>query len=174
MNFTQIELTIEQLINFLKKPFWSTVFAAYEDCKAVLEKVLKEKVFNYATGNKNIRDFGELVSLVSSAKNSARHKPGAARDGKPYASSTLQKKESMGEHRPHKFENYGFWSGIEEDIIGFSLKLYVRELETNNKGYDYLLAHEKERSVLKTTFLLAWQELIETIVKRYATEMMNS
>lgn len=172
----QIEAPIENVIKFIKN-FKSVRWHTYQKLIPILEQTLIRDVFNYQTGNKTIRSKSDLRRLISAAKGTSQHIPGRAPQGPNYSAEYLRKKQKLGELRPHKYMNYGFWQGIEFYIFGGNIFMEANELESSNKSpwedsegnmVNYLEHHEKRRSVLKLTFLLSWQELIQAIIKSFA------
>lgn len=179
----QIEMTLEQLKNFIPKLVGDQAggakFRAILKCIPVLEKSLLNNVFRKPHSDTvEIRNKRELATLIASGTN---HKPAQARTGAPYSSEYLALKKRLGENYPHKFMNYGFWQGIDVDIgRGNSLRMKVepimkkRNKKTKGKTFDYLSHHEERRSVLKRAFLDAWQEIIDTIINHIAEEAKTS
>jgi len=170
----KIELTLEQLANFIPKLTVTGGGAKYRSilkCIPVLEQSLLNNVFRKPHSDTvEIKSKGELANLI---KRGSGHKPASARPGAAYSSEYLARKARYGENLPHKFMDYGFWMGV--DIfpsMGDSIRMKVEPIL--HKGFDYLSHHEKRRSVLKRAFLDAWQDLIDTIIKHMAEEARKS
>ena len=159
----EVEITLEQFGKFLEKLEKKTVRRiALLECVDILKQSLFEKVFTNHNDTYNIPTKDELRRLIKSGA-----KPKKA---PPYSEEYLKRKKRMGENKPHKYENYGFWSGIDVRYDSGSLVMEVEELETNEKGMEYMVIHESRRSVLKLAFLRAWEEIMEKIIEKYADE----
>lgn len=171
----QIEITIDQLLKFLSifgKSQYGIQYRALSECIRVLEDSLLHNVFGKSHGEtKKIENKQELASLISSGVMRGDHKPAEARKGDIYYSPYLRKKELYGEDFPHKFLDNGFWDGIDVNMIGPDLQMKVESII--KRGFDYLAHHEKNRSVLKLSFLEAWQDIIRTIIEKYAEEIKS-
>lgn len=161
----EIELTLEQLNSFLKKLSPSTVIKkkALKKVSGVLESTLRNKIFVSHDRTYHIKSKEDLISMIKNKDFSPPH-------GKSYNKKYLKLKEKMGEDKPHKFEQYTFWnSEIKDD--GERVQLSA-DFSSNAKGFDYLSLHEKNRSVIKATFLLSWQEIIKEILETYKKEAL--
>jgi len=165
-----ITLTLEQLQKFLKRlnPDYGIRRLALLKCLPVLERTLRNRVFTYEEGNVNIKTKEELRRLISSGK--MTHTPATPNPGATYDPDYLARKKRMGEDKPHKYENYSFWNNTEIRHDSGKIIMETQMSPTAEKNFDYLSHHERRRSVLKTTFLLSWQEIIETIIETYAKE----
>ena len=169
----QIEITLDQLNKFIDN-INPIVYKSLWDAKDELEKAFYEKVFTYWGGVKKIEDMNELRKLISAAKGRPDHRPGRPRQGERYNTEYLERKERMGIHKPHIYENYSFLRGTDFNVIGNSIIMKTEMPETSDKTFDYLTHHEKRRSVLKLTFLKAWQNIIKAIIERLAKEAKKS
>ena len=167
----QIEITLEQLVKFLDKfgvDNGGIRTRAMTKVIPVLEQTLQNKVFRVPhSDTSKIQNIKELQTLIArSGKGS--HKPASAIPGAPYSKEYLLRKASYGEYYPHKFWNYGFYHGIEFYQRGISVVMKADPIY--ERGFDYMSHHERRRSVLKRTFLLAWQDIIDVLIKHYAEE----
>lgn len=165
-----IEITLEQLlktINNLKTVKWDML----KSSKQVLKRTLVDKVFKYSTGNKHIEDKDEMRTLISAAKGSSAHIPGVPYMGKVYNTEYLKRKQRMGELKPHKYENYGFWYGIKIKVNAYELRMKAKRPQTSDKSFDYLTHHERRRSVLKLAFVLGWRDIMMEMIKTLAKDM---
>lgn len=169
----QIEMTIEQLKNFLPKlesKGGGVKSKAILRCIPILERSLLNNVFKKSHSDTvQIWSMNELGTLIARGVN---HKPAQARRGKPYSKKYLALKKRLGENMPHKFMDYGFWHGIHVmprgSSAGASLIMQVKPIL--HRGFNYMEHHEKRRSVLKRAFLDAWQKMIDMIIKIIAEE----
>jgi len=167
----QIEITLEQLSDFLDQfgiENGGIRTRAMIKLEPILENVLRNQVFRVPhSDTSKIENIRELQALIArSGKGS--HSPAPARPGKQYNKEYLATKHRYGEYYPHKFWNYGFYYGIDIDTIGISLRMKATPIY--KKGFDYMSHHEQRRSVLKRAFLLAWQDIIDELIKHYAEE----
>ena len=170
----EIELTLEQLRNFIPKltvTGGGAKFRSILKVIPVLEQSLLNNVFKKPHSDTvKISSKRELAVLIARGVN---HKPSPARPGDPYNAEYLALKRRLGEYYPHKFTEYGFWQGIQVlPGYGDSLKMKVEPIL--HRGFDYLSHHEERRSVLKRAFLDAWQDIIDTIIKQKAEEAKTS
>jgi len=168
-----IELTLEQLQKFLGRIGSSNEIRdlALKACVPVLEDTLRRRVFTYEEGNVTIASKAELEKLIRSGGRS--HTPGKAPKGKPYDKHYLERKAAKGIHMPHVWENYSFWDNTDIRFDKGCVVMETKMSPTAEKDFNYLAHHEERRSVLKTTFLLSWQEIVETILETYADEAKN-
>jgi hypothetical protein len=160
----QIEITLEQLLNFLKglNPSDFVKDVAVARIKPILEESLNNVIYTSHSDTVTIRDKQELRRLIRSRGNATK--------APPYNPEYLARKFRMGENYPHKYENYGFAMGTEIYTGSGGLKMVTTPTETNEKGSDYLAIHERTRSVLKRSFLDAWESIIKEVIKTYAEE----
>ena len=165
----QITLTLKQLSKFVDN-FYTIRRKALRECIPILYNTLYTEVFTDHNDTYTISTIAELESLISGGSD---HNPSQPRKGPAYNPEYLKRKERMGEHKPHKYENYGFWQGTQAFFDSGSLVLETQYQETNEKDFDYLSHHEERRSVLKLTFLRAWQTLIEKMIDVFAKEMVK-
>lgn len=175
-----VEITLEQLRKFLKR-FNNLEIRrlALLECLPVLENTLRTRVFTYEEGNVTIATKDELRKLIRGG--GIKHNPGKAPKGKSYNSKYLARKSRMGEDKPHKYEDYSFWNHTDISYTAGTIIMKTEMSPTKEGGTgnfkdgseNYLQYHERHRSVLKTTFLLSWQEIIETILEVYAEEAKN-
>ena len=141
-------------------------YRAISECVPVLEKSLLNNVFRKPHSDTlEISDKAELANLIRSGSG---HKPASARPGAPYSQDYLDRKERENEPYPHKYADYGFWSGTEVEMIGNGIRMSAQEIK--HKGFPYMVHHEQRRSVLKRAFLDAWQDLVQTIIGHIAKE----
>jgi len=170
----QIEITLEQLKNFLPKltvTGGGTKFRSILKVIPVLQQSLLNNVFRKPHSDTvKIESKRELATLIAGGTN---HKPKQARAGDPYSKEYLTLKRKLGENYPHKFTEYGFWHGAEV-LPGFGDSLKMKVEPIMKKGFDYLSHHEERRSVLKRAFLDAWQDIISTIIENVAEEAKTS
>ncbi len=170
---TTIEMDLGQLKRFIPKlvsESGGTKFRAVLKCKPILEKSLIDNVFNKPHSDTvKISSMNELGTLIARGVN---HKPAKAREGDQYSKEYLALKRRLGERKPHKFMDYGFWHGISVLPIGNSIKMRVKPIL--HRGFNYLKHHEERRSVLKRAFLDAWQDIIRTIIRHIAEEAKAS
>lgn len=167
----QITLTLEQLEKFLKKlnPVSTIRNKAFNKIVPVLENSLRKNVFTNHSDTVNISSKSELRRLIKSG--------GTGTKGKAYNKEYLERKRKLGEHKPHKYMDYGFWSGTNVIRDGDQVVMYTPQpVDANKYGKfkkgagDYLSYHETQRSVLKLAFLRAWQDIISTIINTYKEE----
>jgi len=167
-----ITITLEQLDKFLGRlnPNHEIRRLALIDARDILENTFENDIMAQDHSSVvHIRDKTELKRLIKSKSQAPK--------GKPYSQEYLARKRRMGEHSPHKYENYGFWMGTEIRYDTGRVIMKTRK-PTDPKKFgtfkggqgDYLSYHETQRSVLKATFLKGWQKLISSIIKRYAIE----
>jgi len=159
-----ITITLEQALKFLNRlnPNYTIRRLALLDAQVVLKNVFEQRVFTNHSDTDAIKSKSQLRRLIK-----AKAK---APSGKPYSQNYLERKRRMGEHSPHKYENYGFWMGTTIYHDSGRLVMKTRPLETSKKKFDYLTHHENRRSVLKATFLRGWQNIVNIIMARYAIE----
>jgi len=169
----KIKINLNQLKKFLDKidtPYGAN-FRGLLKCQEVLEKEFKETFLGGYDEVYTIEDKEEMQRLIREGTN---HKPLAMESGPAYNEEYLERKEQYGEYYPHKFLDYGFWMGTDIDPIGHSIVMRTQpgDKEGNFSGGhgDYLSFHESNRSVLKKTFVSAWQDIIDTLIKNYAEE----
>ena len=167
----QITLTLEQLGSFVKKLANDTIRnKALINIVPVLKDSLKKNVFTNHNDTVRIKDKAELKRLIRSK--------GKGISGDPYNSEYLEKKRKLGENLPHKYRDYGFWSGTEVEKKGDQVVMSTpHSTDPAKKGRfkqgshdDYLSYHETQRSVLKLAFLRAWQDIISTTINTYKEE----
>lgn len=160
----QITITLEQLEQFLDRlnPDYGIRRKALIDAKDVLKNTFENDIFTTHSDTDHIETKGDLRRLIKSKAKAPK--------GKPYNEEYLARKRRMGEHHPHKYENYGFWMGTDIVFDRGSVVMKTKPLESSKKDFDYLSLHERNRSVLKATFLRSWQKLINAIINRYKTE----
>lgn len=169
----QIEITLDQLDSLVKSlqvEGGGVKYRSIIKCIPILEKSLLNNVFRKPhSDTKKIESIRELALLIAQGSN---HKPAQARSGEPYNKEYLERKRRLGEHYPHKYMDYGFWSGIEIfPSAGNSLRMKCEPIY--HKGFNYLAHHEERRSVLKRAFLDAWQDIVDTIIKNIAEEAVK-
>ena len=159
-----ITITLEQLQKFLNRlnPNYTIRRLALLDAQRVLENVFEQRVFTNHNDTDAITSKSHLRRLIRAKAKAPK--------GKAYSQNYLKRKRAMGEHQPHKYENYGFWMGTTIYHDSGRLVMKTRPLETSTKKFDYLTHHENRRSVLKTTFLRGWQSIVNIIMARYAIE----
>ena len=159
-----ITITLEQLGKFLGKlsPDYSIRRLALIDAKNVLENTFKNDIFTNHSDTDHIPTKEALRRLIKSK--------GKAPKGKAYNKEYLARKRRIGEHSPHKYENYGFWMGTNIVFDRGRVIMKTKPLESATKDFDYLSLHERNRSVLKATFLRSWQKLIKAVINRYKIE----
>jgi len=160
-----VEITLKQLERFLKQPYHNE-FVMLDSATKVLEDTFNTKVFTHHGDTKKIASKRELAVLI--AQGGRTHVPGKPRSGAPYNQEYLQRKAHMGESRPHIYENRGFIDGTE--IYFYGNGIVIRTPSIMQRGFDYLAYHETQRSVLKLTFLRAWQGIINSMVDALAKE----
>lgn len=164
----RITLTLEQLRKFLDN-FYEIRRKVLLECVSVLYETLYNEVFTDHDDTYTIKTMKELENLIKGSG----HVPTEPPKAPPYNKEYLKRKQRMGENKPHKYENYGFWQGTEAYYGSGFLYLETQYQETNEKDFDYLSHHEERRSVLKLTFLRAWQKLIDKMIDVYAKEMVR-
>ncbi len=159
-----ITITLEQLGRFLDQlnPDYTIRRKALIDAKHVLENVFAKRIFTNHGDTDHISSKSELRRLIRAKAKAPK--------GKAYNEEYLARKRRMGEHSPHKYENYGFWMGTTISFDSGSLVMKTRQLTSSKKKFDYLTLHENRRSVLKATFLRGWQSVVNIIMARYAIE----
>jgi len=161
-----IEITLEQLERFLKQPYHNR-FLMLESAVKPLEDAFEGKVFTNHNDTWQIGSKRELAVLI--AQGGKSHTPGKPRKGKRYNNEYLVRKmKHMGENRPHVYENRGFLDGTELIFTGEAITMSTRSIM--QRGWDYLAYHETQRSVLKLTFLRAWQNIIDNMINALANE----
>jgi len=159
-----ITITLEQLSKFLSKlkPDYTIRRLALIDAKDVLVNTFENDIFTTHDDTDHIPTKADLRRLIRSKSQ--------APSGKPYNEEYLKRKRRMGEHQPHKYENYGFFMGTDIKFDSGRVIMQTKPLETSTKDFDYLSLHESQRSVLKATFLRSWQRLIDVVINRYKIE----
>lgn len=154
----QITITLDQLGKFLAQPFHNK-FVMLQSSVQPLKDAFNMHIFTTHDDTKQIVDTNELASLIR-GKN---HKPSEPRPGASYNSEYLDRKlNDMGESRPHIYENHGFVDGTSISFDG--IRVLLRTVPILKKGFNYLAFHERSRSVLKLTFLKAWQNIIDNMI----------
>lgn len=160
-----VKTTLTKFLHFLK---WENIDRRYtwyveEAIIEVLERTLRDKVFRSHSQTYKIEDVDELAQRIRSGDTTP--------DGAPYNKEYLRRKRRVGEYLPHKFDNYAFWFGAQADHWTNKVVMMVKDTGTIETTFDYVSHHEKQRSVLKATFLLAWDEIVETILETYIKYM---
>lgn len=162
----QITITLEQLKSFISQPEHNKSIMLQSAIRP-LHTTFNRKIFTHHADTKKIETKRELHVLI--AKGGRSHKPARPRPADPYNNEYLTRKvKYMGETRPHVYENYGFLHGTSLNIQGIRLVLKTRPIF--KKGFNYLEFHERNRSVLKLTFLRAWQNIIDNMINALAKE----
>jgi len=170
----QIEITLDQLKNFIgdisgfHKP---VINRALYDVAGVLEETLENDVFTTHDDTVHIPDKDVLRSNIKTGGRS-HNPPRTPIKGATYSPEYLdRKKKGGGFYKPHVFENFGFYHGIDIKVGQGNVIMEAKVPETaEDKGFDYMTHHEQRRSVLKLAFLRGWQKIINTIVKRFEKE----
>lgn len=164
----QIEITLDQLQSFLDN--WKPIkHRILYDLVDVLEQSLIDNVFTSHDDTVNIPTKEDLERYIKSGSN--HNPPRTPVRGREYNPEYLERKRRMGEHLPHKYQEYGFWHGIDTGVRYGSVVMEAKMPETSEKDFDYLSHHEKRRSVLKLAFLRGWNDIIKTIRDRLAREL---
>jgi hypothetical protein len=161
----EVEADLDDVIKFLKRiESGEEIETALKKLKPILENSLIDNVFHKSHSETlHIETKERLQSLISAGKGT--HKPAAAEPGKDYNEEYLAKKEAYGEYYPHKFLDDGFYDDLNVDPK--SDKIVMSVGHKLKRGFDYLKYHESQRSVLKASFLLAWEEMIKAIIKSF-------
>lgn len=169
----KITITLEKLKNFLEiidTPYGAN-YRGLLKCMPILEEEFKQTFLRGYGDVSQISTKEEMAKLISGGK---AHKPLTPRPGPNYNEEYLDLKDNYGEYYPHKFLDYGFWMGTDIDPIGSSIRMKTQPgSKTGNFSAgqgDYLSFHETRRSVLKKTFINAWQRIIDELIKNYAEE----
>jgi len=159
-----ITITLEQLGKFLDRlnPDYGIRRLALLDARDVLLETFENNIFTNHGDVDYIPTKSDLRRLIKAKAQ--------APSGKPYNEEYLKRKRRMGEHQPHKYENYGFFMGTDIKFDSGRVIMQTKPLETSTKDFDYLSLHESQRSVLKATFLRSWQRLIDVVINRYKIE----
>ena len=134
-----------------------------------LKDSFNKHVFTNHSDTKKIASKRELAVLI--ARGGKDHIPGSPRSGAPYNTEYLARKAQMGESRPHVYENHGFLDGTEVYFYGNGIRMSTQSII--QRGFDYLEHHERNRSVLKLTFLRAWQNIINNMINALAKEAIS-
>jgi len=165
----QAEVTLEQFIKFLDD--WKPIkFRCLQDIVGVLEESLDKAVFTTHDDTVHIQSKADLQRYIKSGGRS-HFPPRTPVKGNAYSPKYLELKNRLGEHKPHKFQEYGFYHGIEVKTIYDSVIMKAEMPETaEDKDFDYLTHHERRRSVLKLAFLRGWSRIVEAIIKRLKKE----
>lgn len=162
----QITITLDQLKKFIAQPDRNKSIMLSSAVKP-LNITFNRSIFTHHNDTKKIATKAELQVLI--AKGGRSHRPARPRPADPYNNEYLTMKVMhMGETRPHVLENYGFLHGTKLKIEG--LRLVLKTQPIMKKGVNYLEIHERNRSVLKLTFLRAWQNIINNMVNALANE----
>lgn len=168
----QIEITLDQMRKFVRdisgfhKPI---INRALIDTEGVLRETLENDVFTNHNDTVEIPTKDDLRKHIKGG-GSNHNPPRTPKKGKSYNQEYLDKKRRLGENKPHKYMEYGFWHGIDIRKKYGSVVMEAKPPETSEKGNRYMVLHERNRSVLKLAFLRGWQKIIDTIVKRLAKE----
>jgi len=166
----KIELTLEQLNKFLKKLNPKTIVRdeALKEIGKVLQHSLDTNVFTSHDDTLFIPTKDELRRLIRTG--------GTPQKGAPYNQEYLKKKRRRGEYLPHMYENYNFRYGTKIQAGRGSVIMSVTPTGKNITGNfkdgskNYVEYHERHRSVLKTAFFRAWQDIIDKTIETYANE----
>jgi hypothetical protein len=135
-----------------------------------LNDTFERHIFTTHTDTKKIGSKRELQTLIARGRGS--HKPARPRSGKQYNNEYLIRKvKHMGESRPHIYENMGFLHGTDIYFYGDGIIMSTKSII--QRGFDYLALHEINRSVLKLTFLRAWQNIIDNMINAFAKEAQS-
>lgn len=161
----QITITLEQLKKLLAQPYHNK-YVMLESAVKPLEDSFNKNVFTNHGDTKKIASKRELQVLI--ARGGRSHRPARPRRGKNYNQEYLERKAQMGETRPHVYENYGFLHGTTIYFHGSGIVMSTRSIM--QRGFDYLEYHERNRSVLKLTFLRAWQNIIDNMINAFIKE----
>ena len=161
----EIKITLGQLKRFLAQPYHNK-FVMLESAVKPLKDTFDRHIFTTHIDTKKIVSKRELAVLI--ARGGKSHIPGSPRGGATYNSEYLQRKARMGESRPHVYENHGFLDGTEIYFYGNGIRMSTRSII--QRGFDYLAHHERNRSVLKLTFLRAWQNIIDNMINALSKE----
>lgn len=173
----QIEITLEQLQNFLKK-FNHARYLSLIQIAHVLDDNMDKNVFTTHDDTVHIPTKQVLRENIK-AGGINHDPPRTPMKGKPYNQEYLERKRKYGYFSPHVYEEYSFKHGIDIKVDVDSLTMFLKMPETSDKditgnfsdgSQTYPEYHEKQRSVLKLAFLRSWQEIMRTIRDRMAKE----
>lgn len=164
----QVEINLTQLIKFLRD--WGPIkWRCLNDVEGVLHETLENKVFTKHDDTVRIETKDDLRRYIRSSR--GHNPPHTPQKGAPYNEEYLKRKSRLGENRPHKYMNHGFWNNIDIRTVYNKVRMTAEMPETSDKDFNYLLLHEKNRSVLKTAFLRGWGDIVKTIIRRLAREL---
>lgn len=165
--------TLSNLSDFLKKE--SKKFRTYyhggysgrfeTEMKRKLTETLKSQIFQDHSRTWYIPDQNSLQARILAQDTTP--------NGAPYNQEYLEHKRSIGETKPHKYKNYAFWHGLSFTSKFRSVTLEQHMPYNTGKKFDYVSHHEENRSVLKATFLLGFEDLVDTMLELYAFMIEN-
>lgn len=91
-------------------------------------------------------------------------------DGAPYSPQYLLRKLKSGDKifKPGVYRDFGFWQNIDFYYHWpHGVKVRWKRQPRKHRGVDYIEIHERHRSVIRSTFLMAWAEMMDTILETY-------
>jgi hypothetical protein len=163
----------------------ATMEQAYDFVATLAEKKNASHKYNYNLGE-NIKDtvekhIGDVFKDHSKTYHIPTKKDLVRRikardmtpDGKPYSKDYLDKKRERSRlFQPHTYQRYGFWHNILVKGKDLNVKIGLYNHPVTEKGFDWISHHEERRSVLKALLLLSWEDVLETIIKTYAINIL--
>ena len=170
----QVEVTLEQLqrfVNDLTGAHKPVLARAMYDVADVLEETLEKEVFTNHGDTVEISTKQDLANYIRAGGNT-HNPPKTPKKGRTYNKDYLARKARLGENRPHKYMEYGFYHGMNTTVTGYDkVQLSAKPPETSEKGIEYMVLHERRRSVLKLAFLRGWNKIIKAIINRFKEEV---
>lgn len=155
----EVKITLKQLKRFLDQPYHNK-FMMLKSAQEPLNDAFEQEIFTNPDDTRKISSKRELQTLI--AKGRRTHKPAKPEKGAKYSERYLKTKGNMGITQPHIFENFGFLHGTEIYFTGD--KVTMKTTPIIQRGTNYLALHETKRSVIKLTFLRAWQRIIDRMI----------
>lgn len=137
---------------------------ALEQIELILKNVLENQVFTDSYSD--VLDISSKDELNTMLRHSLQA-PKAT-----YSQDYIFRKEKEGYYYPHVYKNKGFLNRvIIQRISDRMIKMEVPNAPYfQKKGYNYGVIHENTKSVIKATYYLAWDrilnQIIETIINK--------